>query len=74
MESLAEDFDLRLLGFDDQELANIIDGLNEEPPELKEESYESVFNIVVKCNDETHQEKVYNELESKGYECQVQSL
>lgn len=68
------DFDLSLLGFDSQELANIIDGLNEEPSELTEESYSQVFNIVVNCNDETHQEKVYNELQAKGYECQVQSL
>mgnify|MGYP003649426159 FL=1 len=68
------DFELSLLGFDDQELANIIDGLNEEPPELKEESYSQVFNIVVNCNDEGHQERVYNELQAKGYECQVQSL
>jgi len=74
LENIANEIDISVLGFDDQELANIIDGLNEEPPELKEESYESVFNIVVKCNDETHQERVYNELESKGYECQVQSL
>tara|TARA_R110000823_G_scaffold164574_4_gene296889 strand:- start:519 stop:1061 length:543 start_codon:yes stop_codon:yes gene_type:complete len=68
------DFDLSLLGFDDQELANIIDGLNEEPPDLKEESYSQVFNIVVNCHDEGHQERVYNELQAKGYECQVQSL
>ena len=68
------DFDLSLLGFDSQELANIIDGLNEEPSELTEESYSQVFNIVVNCNDETHQERVYNELQAKGYECQVQSL
>ena len=67
-------FDLSLLGFDSQELANIIDGLNEEPSELTEESYSQVFNIVVNCNDETHQERVYNELQAKGYECQVQSL
>ena len=74
LENIVNEIDISVLGFDDQELANIIDGLNEEPPELKEESYESVFNIVVKCNDETHQERVYNELQSKGYECQVQSL
>ena len=74
LENIANEIDISVLGFDDQELANIIDGLNEELSELKEESYESVFNIVVKCNDETHQERVYNELQSKGYECQVQSL
>ena len=74
MESIAEEFDLRLLGFDDQELANIIDGLSDDNDELKEESYSQVFNIIVNCSDENHQERVYNELISKGYECQVQSL
>jgi len=74
MESIAEDFDLRLLGFDDQELANIIDGLSDDDNQLKEESYSQVFNIVVNCKDEAHQERVYNELITKGYECQVQSL
>ena len=74
MESIAEDFDLRLLGFDDQELANIIDGLSNDDNQLKEESYSEVFNIIVNCENEGHQERVYNELLSKGYSCQVQSL
>lgn len=67
-------FDLNLLGFNDQELANIIDGLEEIVPELKEESYSQIFNLVVSCSDETEQEKIYNELTAKGYKCQVQSL
>ncbi len=74
LENISDKIDISVLGFDDQELANIIDSLNAEPPELKEENYSPVFNIVVNCNDETHQERVYNELQSKGYECQVQSL
>ena len=68
------DFDLNFLGFNDQELANIIDGLEEITPELKEESYSQIFNLVVSCSDETEQEKIYNELTAKGYKCQVQSL
>jgi len=67
-------FDLNFLGFNDQELANIIDGLEEIAPELKEESYSQIFNLVVSCSDETEQEKIYNELTAKGYKCQVQSL
>lgn len=67
-------FDLSFLGFNDQELANIIDGLEEIVPELKEESYSQIFNLVVSCSDETEQEKIYNELTAKGYKCQVQSL
>jgi len=67
-------FDLNILGFNDQELANIIDGLEKIAPELKEESYSQIFNLVVSCSDETEQEKIYNELTAKGYKCQVQSL
>ena len=67
-------FDLNILGFNDQELANIIDGLEEIASELKEESYSQIFNLVVSCSDETEQEKIYNELTAKGYKCQVQSL
>jgi len=75
LERLSEfDFDISKLGFDSNELANLIDGLEEEEPQLKEDSYSSVFNIVVNCTDENHQERVFNELQQKGYECQVQSL
>ena len=56
------------------ELANIIDGLDNVEPELDEQNYTSVFNILVNCEDEQHQERVYNELLEKGYKCQVQSL
>lgn len=74
VENIAQDIDLSLLGFDDQELANIIDGLSEDSGDLKEESYSEVFNIIVSCENEGHQERVYNELLEKGYSCQVQSL
>ncbi len=74
VENIAQDINLSLLGFDDQELANIIDGLSEDSSELKEESYSEVFNIIVSCENEGHQERVYNELLEKGYSCQVQSL
>ena len=67
------DFDLTLLGFDDRELANFFDPVIEEI-ELKEESYSEKFNIIVECDDEQHQEVIYNELQGKGYKCQVQSL
>lgn len=72
--SIADEIDLSILGFDAQELANIIDGLEHIDPELQEQEYEEVFNIIVNCQDETHQERVYNELLEKGYKCQVQSL
>lgn len=68
-------FDLELLGFDERELANIFDPLAEqEQSELVEETYSEKFNIIVECDSEQHQESIYNELQEKGYKCQVQSL
>jgi ParB-like chromosome segregation protein Spo0J len=72
--AIADDIDLNLLGFNEQELANIIDGLELIEPELQEQEYKEVFNVIINCEDENHQEKTYNELQEKGYECQVQSL
>lgn len=72
--ALGNEFDLEILGFDDQELANILDNLELIDPELQEQEYKEIYNIVINCEDEQHQEKVYNELLEKGYKCQVQSL
>jgi len=68
-----EDFDLSLIGFDVDELSNIFDPLSSNK-ELKEERYSEIFNIIVECDNEQHQESIYNELDKKGYKCQVQSL
>ena len=67
------DFDLNLTGFDLSELANIFDPVTEEI-ELKEQTYSETFNIIIECDDEQNQESIYNELQEKGYKCQVQSL
>lgn len=67
-----EGFDLELLGFDKIELGKIFD--KEEEKDLKEESYNEVFNVIVECKDESEQEKIFNRLDSEGYKCRVQSL
>ena len=67
------DFDLNLIGFDLSELANIFDPVTEEI-ELKEQTYSETFNIIIECENEHNQESIYNELQEKGYKCQVQSL
>jgi predicted 3-demethylubiquinone-9 3-methyltransferase (glyoxalase superfamily) len=64
-----------LLGFDDIELTNLFDENQEdEEKDLKEESYNEVFNIIIECKDESEQEKIFNRLDSEGYKCRVQSL
>ena len=72
IESLQDlNFDTQLLGFSADELAEM---LNIEETPLKEESYAEIFNIIVECDDEMEQEKIFNQLESEGYKCRVQSL
>lgn len=72
LERLQElDFDLKLTGFDVDELARLFD--DEETP-IKEESYSEIFNIIVECDDEQDQERIFNQLDRDGYRCRVQSL
>jgi hypothetical protein len=65
-------FDLKLTGFDDIELGKLFD--EHEEPDMKEESYSEVFNIIVECDNEAEQEKIFNRLDAEGYKCRVQSL
>jgi len=67
-------FDLELTGFNPDELAILFDDSIEDAKELTEQSYSEVFNIIIECNDENHQEKTFNKLDSEGYKCRVQSL
>ncbi|MCW7553311.1 ParB/Srx family N-terminal domain-containing protein [Endozoicomonas gorgoniicola] len=71
----AEDFDLEVLGFRDDFLVSLYD----EPPqpdeqEKPEEQYSEIFNIIVECDSEDHQQAIYDELTGRGYKCRVQSL
>ena len=69
---LSKQFDISILGFDNQELTRFFD--NPESLQLKEQSYSEVFNVIVECENEEQQEKVFNKLDEEGYKCRVQSL
>jgi ParB-like chromosome segregation protein Spo0J len=66
------DFDLLKLGFNEMELANLFDELKN--VQIDDLDYQAAFSIVVDCKDEQEQEKIFNELDQKGYKCRVQSL
>jgi len=68
-----DDFDITLLGFDEIELGKMFDEMNEED-NIKSQNYNEVFNIIVECEDEAEQEKIFNRLNTEGYKCRVQSL
>ena len=68
----ALDFDVDLLGFDADEL-DFSSGAFDEPPS-SEDDYEEVFEIVVSCDNENEQEKIFQMLESRGLKCRVLSM
>ena len=73
----ADAFDLGLIGFEDDFLANLSDLDSEDIDDsldLKEQEYCEKFNIIIECDNEHQQEIVYKKLQAEGYICQVQSL
>lgn len=67
-----EGFDLGLLGFDQQQLNDMIGTPNAGPPGDGEESADGdTYSVMVSCNDPAHQEQVYKALTKAGYSCKV---
>lgn len=67
-------FDLELTGFSLDEIASIFDDPEQEDTEPTEQPYAETFSIVVECESEEEQERIFNRLDSEGYKCRVQSL
>lgn len=67
-------FDLDLTGFSLDEIASIFDDSEQEDTEPTEQPYAETFSIVVECESEEEQERIFNRLDSEGYKCRVQSL
>jgi hypothetical protein len=73
----AQDIDLTAgTGFSDSEIDKLIDGTHGIAEELTgddpgENRYKEQFGVIVVCRDEGEQERVYNELQERGYECRV---
>jgi ParB-like chromosome segregation protein Spo0J len=62
------DFDLDLLGFDNEELEK------EKETEKPDIILSEVFEVVAECSNESEQEMVYNILNSKGIKCRLSTL
>jgi ParB-like chromosome segregation protein Spo0J len=73
------DFDLSLLGFDDDRIASLLDpdGIDREgdgPPSGADDqgkTYEQRYAVAVECASETEQETVYEKLNGEGYACRL---
>jgi ParB-like chromosome segregation protein Spo0J len=76
-EMKAQEVDLTVgTGFTDSEIAKLIDGAHcivekvtgENPGK---DGYKEQYGVIVVCRDEKEQERVYEELTERGYECRV---
>jgi len=68
--------ELDSLGFDDDELDDLLDNGDGLPDPADETSLglESEYEVIVECADEQEQERVFDELTEEGYECRLNSL
>lgn len=73
-----EDFDLGLLGFDEDRIAGLLnpDGIDREegPPTGADDpgkEYRQKYAVAVECADEAEQETVYEKLNGEGYTCKL---
>ena len=57
-----------MLMLSDEKVSKLLNG------EEKGVTFEESFEVVVECEDEVHQEAVYNKLIGEGYKCRVLSL
>lgn len=68
------DFDLSILGFDDEETFKLLgDGLDESK-QPSEDEYKEVYEVVVSCCDESEQEAIFQMMTAKGLKCRVLSM
>ena len=65
--------DLDLLGFSDDEIAELL-GHDDDENEPPEPAMPEIFQVVVECNNENHQRRVFDILEKEGIECRVLTL
>lgn len=67
-------FDLQLLGFSKERLDEI-NGIIKLPDEQPtDQEYSTVFEVVVECDSEQHQESLYNRFKEQGLKCRILSM
>lgn len=69
-----EGFNLDIIGFDANELSNIMFGEELNQKELEEKEMKSIYEIAVECKDENEQQSVFDMLTEKGYKCRVLTM
>jgi ParB-like chromosome segregation protein Spo0J len=68
------DFDLGLIGFDDEEMAQIFDEplSADEQKDLSDQSER--FEVIIECAGEADQERAFNHAQAGGFECRISTF
>lgn len=64
------DFDAMLAGFDDDDLAKILDEPDDDAPDQSSQLQTS-FDVIITCDSEDHQVTVLEECAEKGWQCRA---
>jgi hypothetical protein len=74
MEALQEaGFGVDVLGFDDKELKGLFGKLDDAEDDLKEPVDESRNLLMIECEGERELEKLFAEMQERGFECKILS-
>ena len=70
LESVAEDFDIALDEWD----VELEETPTEKTPTDISDNFQFEYKVEVACIDEREQERLYNEMKERGYECRILTL
>jgi len=74
LETLQEaGYGIDVLGFDDKELKALFGNLDDVDDDLKEPNDESRNLLMIECEGERELEKLFEEMQERGFECKILS-
>lgn len=67
-------FDMKILGFEAEELTNILYDDVDKPVELNDEQLDEVYEVAISCKSENEQQSVYDMMIEKGFKCRILTM
>jgi ParB-like chromosome segregation protein Spo0J len=64
-------FDLNLTGFTDGEIDKLLGAAEVAPTEKTGIDYQEKYAVLIECDDEAHQQSIFDKLQSMGLTCKV---
>lgn len=77
LEQVEADFSTESLGFDDDELDDLLDGGDDTEPSIGDPEplgLDEAYEVIIECESEADQEETYQQLIEEGYECRLNSM